>query len=460
MRLMRRGEMSPLSMLVYIVILMSVVACSNEKDEDKPKGKVAQIEAARLTPEHFFSKNVQIHESPLGASLHGNKQPIFWSILVGRSYYSIVEADGEKGVDVLVNGNNVGRFSGYLAYLRGTNGAPDNGWIGHAPTKGGTLLTAGWSGINSEDWVLKDWFVSDRSGSHVAYGIVKQGMWYNCVDGVTGQGFDMVAPVSFSTDGTHYAYTAMNGKARFVVVDGVKQEASFNNIKEFTFAEKSGVFAYVGTRDQKDFVVQGGLPNKGYAECDGVALSEDGTTSAYRCRESNGWYVIVASGGEIKFNSEKLENASRPAVSKNGTHFAYYVTQEDTNYVVVDGKRAMDFKGSYGKPPIVTNDGRVTIAYEDPDKKIRVVVWGVDTGQWDGASLPILHPKTHSVVFIGKKGIEKFVVVDGKPVASYPDIRGLTFTHLSEFLAYAVKQGNGKWKVCVDGLCGPEFFTD
>jgi len=456
---MKRVDICGLRLMVLIVILMSIVACSNEKSSDKANGKETQGAVARRAPEYFFSKNFQIKESPLGLSLNHNKKPFFWSIFAGRSYYSIIEADGSDGVEVLLNGNSVGQFSGFLAYVRGVNGAPDNGWIGHTPKKDGTMLyqTGTWGRKSSGNWVLKDWFVSDKSGQHISYGILKQGMWHNCVDGIMNQGFDRVSPASFSTGGNHYAYMAKNGESWFVVIDGVKQEASFANIKEIQFAEKSGSVAYIGTRDQKDFVVQNGLSNKGYVECDGLVLSEDGTTSAYRCRESNGWYVIVGTGNEIKASSEMFEKVSRPALSKNGTHFVYYATKDGSNYVVVDGKLTMDFNGSYGIPPIVTNDGKVTIAYDDPGKKARVVVWGVDTGLWEGISLPILNPKTDSVAFIGKQGDNKSVVVDGNTVASYSDVKGLTFTPDSGLLAYAAKQDNGRWKVCVGNLCGQEF---
>jgi len=63
---MKRVDICGLRLMVLIVILMSIVACSNEKSSDKANGKETQGAVASRAPEYFFSKNFQIKE---GSSL-------------------------------------------------------------------------------------------------------------------------------------------------------------------------------------------------------------------------------------------------------------------------------------------------------------------------------------------------------------------------------------------------------
>jgi hypothetical protein len=449
--------------LPALLTLSLIIGCSDrtgsgtrsQAADPRPTSGVAssQTESIRRQPAYYFSKNVRLQEVPLEFSLHGGRKPVTWSVLAGRTYYSITQPEGESGVALIINGNVVGRYRGYLAYVSGTNGASDSGWLGHTFERGRTRLVAGWEYIDQADWVLKDWFVSDNSGRHVAYGVAKHGKWHNCVNGVIEQGFDRVAPVQFNEDGSHYAYKAKKGEAWCVVVDGAVLD-NFTQVKEIRLASTSGAFGYLAERNQKEMLVHGRHTSKAYLECDALSLNADGVVAACRCRDASGWRVIVARGDDAEMEGEAFTNVSEPALSRNGLHSAYYASTDRSQYVIVDGKRTLEFRGSHGPAPLVSDDGRVTFFYGS-DKSVHAVVKGVDAGLWDAVAMVTASPTKDSVAFVGARGAKHHVIRDGEVLVVHAEVKGLTFTPDGTDIAYAAKQDDGSWKVCVDRLCGP-----
>ncbi|MFA4016990.1 MAG: hypothetical protein RUDDFDWM_002102, partial [Candidatus Fervidibacterota bacterium] len=89
-----------------------------------------------------------------------------------------------------------------------------------------------------------------------------------------------------------FAYKAMRGKKRLVVVDG-EEGKEYDVVWDLIFSPDSKRLAYVASRGNKLLVVVDGEEGKEYDEVWGLIFSPDSKHLAYRARRGNKWFVVV-----------------------------------------------------------------------------------------------------------------------------------------------------------------------
>jgi WD40 repeat protein len=443
------------AVFAVVVLALALSACKPTRDmAEAKKEATADIKRDLISvhpPEYYFSQNVTFTQTPV--DLQKGQHSLYWSILGGPSYYSVIR-NTDKGASLLLNGNIVlGDLSGILTY--------DNmgGWQGHAAEQGVERVTAGWEYLDKENWIIPDWIVCDESTRHVAYAATQQGKWFNCVDGVREPLFHRVSRVTFSANGDHHAYVVEDGDKSLVVFDGIAQRAFVDVAADsVTVSDDPRCYAYIaGENKDRSFVVYGNRNGKEYLECSGLVMSSDGTKIAYRGRDADGWHVVTCEYQKTEVQGEPFQEVSAPALSKNGVHFAYYGGTADTKRLIIDGNHSEQFQGkALGKPPLITNDGKVTAVFSESDA-VRLISGGKDTGVWKGLGNRVLSQNGESVAVPAKRTKESAVelLLNGDSISAHTDIISCIFTPKADHVVCGAREDDGSIRVWIEKQSGP-----
>jgi hypothetical protein len=97
----------------------------------------------------------------------------------------------------------------------------------------------------------------------VAYRAFSEGKWVVVLDENEGKPYHDNGGIIFSSDGSHFAYTAVLSRKQFVVVDG-KEGKPYDEINGLTFTPAGNGVAYSAKVDDKEFVVMDGKEGKPY----------------------------------------------------------------------------------------------------------------------------------------------------------------------------------------------------
>ena len=251
-----------------------------------------------------------------------------------------------------------GRRTAYRAF---TLGEPDED--GERPIRSAFIVVDGVKG-REFDWV--GWPVFHPDGD-VAYEAKKDGV-HRVMKGAAPvtQSYDYVGDLAFSPDGRRMAFVARIGGRYRVVADGKELKAEFESVANPFFSPDGRRVAYTGMRDT--MIVGEDLPpifDSNGRECM-VVDQEPGEDCSfiyeprfgpdgrlvYTMNQGNDWFVVH---GREKFG-KGYEDVGDPAVSPDGSRFAFVASQGEETFVVCGNQRSASF--DYVRSPVFSPDGK------------------------------------------------------------------------------------------------------
>lgn len=257
---------------------------------------------------------------------------------------------------------------------------------------------------------LRVWHGRTPDRSHLVEVLESDKQQYVRIDGVEGPRFNAVpaSALAFSADGKHVAYAAKQAAQWVVVANGTRGDSW------------TGIGA--------------------------VVLSADGAHVAYAAASGKKWRVVHDKTAGPEFDS--LFEGSL-TFSPDGERLAYLAEDGGKKRVVVDGVVGppLDEVGELGFSPDGTH-----VAY------VANGSWVVRDGHSGGRYHTVrglVQANGHHCGFVARRGIERFVVIDGREDAAHAGISGLTFSADGARFAYVAKDARAA--VVVDGVVGPQF---
>ena len=177
--------------------------------------------------------------------------------------------------------------------------------------------------------------MASLDGRRVAWRTVTNKNWSVMLNGVPQGGtFDEVRSLRFSPDNLHLAFSARRNKQWMLVLDGTPSSLAWDDIGAPVFSLHGGRMAYAAQRDKRWTIVEDGKESGGYASVGLPEFSEDGKHIAYRAKVAKKWTVVVdgqPQGGEFD------EIVAR-RFSPDGQRSAYVGRRGGKYICVLDGK--------------------------------------------------------------------------------------------------------------------------
>jgi len=175
------------------------------------------------------------------------------------------------------------------------------------------------------------------------------------VDGKQGRAYDVIQlnSLQFSPDSSSVTYYGKVGKDTFVVTDE-RESLPIGSVIKFTYAEKANTAAFIASKEPGFIAVVDNQPSKNYRFCNDVAVSPDGSRSAYAASASIGQPELVADGQRSKFNFGNFEEPLWGTDLKTVFRFS-----PDSRHLAV----ALDAPGGGGHS--ISVDGRIGPAFPE-----------------------------------------------------------------------------------------------
>ncbi len=248
--------------------------------------------------------------------------------------------------------------------------------------------------------------------------------------------------ITFSADGSHYAYGAQDGANSVLIVDG--KEVARQPAKRVRSKDANG--------NPVD-ITEGGISNIAYGPTGDrlVYLVSKGTEEQ--------WYVV---DGQPQKGYAAIATGAR--FSRDGKHFAYFASPKlGRRLVVRDG---VEGKEDDAPGDDAAFDGDVALSAEGSRMaaKVRrggkslVTVDGTDGREYDEALFPQFSPDSKRVCHLAVRGQEVMLVLDGVEGKPYQDFAppGPLFGE-SGHVAWGVARDK-RWRVAVDMLETQETY--
>jgi len=204
---------------------------------------------------------------------------------------------------------------------------------------------------------IRSWPQFSKDGSRLVYTARKGDQWFAVVDGKV-EGPCAAGQVDCSEDGRHVWYRTGAGDERYCVMDGRRSPAySRLAIGPFFTPDGSSWYAVYTKANAKAILIVDG---KAVGEYERIALMEPCRAGmvdrlpAYRVRRDDKWFPVIL--GE---EQRAYRTTGRPVYSADGKHFAYIGSEDDKQFVVVDGKRGETFKSVMPKSVGFRDSGQV-----------------------------------------------------------------------------------------------------
>jgi hypothetical protein len=273
--------------------------------------------------------------------------------------------------------------------------------------------------------ILVAYVIFSPDGTKFAYAKPVAGGIAAVVDGKVGRAYDNIGLMQFSPDSKH-AFFVGNRALNFVVVDGEEMDGQ-NGIKNFTFSNVGGRFAYEGYSAQNGFhVVVDGKASATFHEIlvNALSFSPDGKHSTYSACTNFSVCQMVVDGESksipslIPFTTRARPPIDFPAVffSPDGTRLVYGYPKSDGtsgNVIVINNQEIMHGHGTYEFP-----------AFSPDSKDFATMFW---TGH------------AYSLFVDGKSGApyEDFLEVN-RNVAKFVDAHTFRFLEVKNGMVYRV----------------------
>jgi WD40 repeat protein len=266
-------------------------------------------------------------------------------------------------------------------------------------------------------------FLASPDGRRVAYMVMAGDGLAVVADGVRGELFEGIADQSlaFSSNGKHLAYVGTRPGVQCVVIDGKVHEYRGVSKHGIVFSSDGEHYGWAAVRDSKHVVVVDGVERGPYDNVapQGLLFSPDGKRFAYGV--TSGEKQLIITDGE---EGPLFDLVGGLQFSANSQHAVYLAVKDDKRHVVVD----TEVYGPYDELRTLKPGGGM-------DSMMDVLEISTDGSR---------------VGFVGSRGEEWFVVIDGKETGPFEKCIGLSFSPEGGRAAYLASRGEG-WVMVVDG---------
>lgn len=305
-----------------------------------------------------------------------------------------------------------------------------------------------------------------------------------------------------SSDGRKIAWRCSTNDKWTVLVNGVPQGGTFDEVRSLTFSPDGQHVAFPARRGKRWMVVEGGTERPGtYADVGPPLYSADGTRMAFSAKPMKKWVLIV--DGEPQ--AAEFDGIATWTFSPDGRRIAYVGRRGDKYSVVVDGKEgtpsdivggirfssdsrrfayaAADVKRGFGKQKAVgraTIDGIAGPVFEGAQvgsllKSMATgstteIITGYFRQLWadtHGVTAPAFSPDAARVAYAARREKDATIMLDGEAGPAFPSIIGApVFSSDNRHIAFAIAD-NATKALVIDGAivgrgpgAGTDFITD
>lgn len=249
--------------------------------------------------------------------------------------------------------------------------------------------------------------------------------------------------ITFSADGSHYAYGAQNGGHSVLMVDG--KEVARQPAKRVRSKDANG---------QPVDVAEGGISN--------ITYGPTGDRLVYMVSKGTEKQSYVVDGQAQK---EYAAIPSGARFSRDGKHFAYFASPKAGRRLVV--RDGVEGKEDDAPGDDATFDGDVALSADGSRMAVKirrngkslVSIDGTDGKEYDEALFPQFGADGKRWCHLAAKGDEVLLVLDGVEGKPYQDFAppGPQFSASGHHVAWGVARDK-RWRVAVDTLETAETF--
>jgi hypothetical protein len=246
----------------------------------------------------------------------------------------------------------------------------------------------------------------------------------------------------------------------FVFYDGKDDGLRYDEIKrDIVFSDDGKHISYIAEPGSFDDVaVIKGKPSKVYGGFDGdiipgtLALSPDGSRSAYSVKKSREQYVVL--DGK---DSKPYPRVGGAVFSPDSKHVAWQASANGKLFNVVNGREGQPYD-DLGMPQF-SGDSSTVAYWAEAGGKQFIVVNGQKQKTYDSVGTPVFAPGSKRLVYLAESGGKWLLVDGGKEGTGYDDIDGtLYFSDDNQRLATIFGIGDQQM-VVVDGTEGKRYDT-
>lgn len=312
----------------------------------------------------------------------------------------------------------------------------------------------------------QDSLISSRDGRRVAYMVMAGDGMAVVVDGQKEEVFEGIAFESlvFSPDGKHFGYVGTRPGRQYAVLDGKVHEYKGVSKQGIVFSSDGGRVGWVAERDTSQIAVidgQESAPYDGIAK-QGIVFAPGGRHCAY-VAFSGGKNMVVLDGEE----GPLFDAVAELEFTAGGQHAVYVAIRDEKRFAVVDTTvhgpfddlRSLSSQPEPGNPMLdvfeISNDGARVGFIGQRGEEWFVNVDGRESGPYRGCAGLAFSPEGSRVAFLATRGTGWFMMVDG---VEHPgsSLQSLSFSPDGKRLASIVKRGD-KRLALIDGVEGKEY---
>jgi hypothetical protein len=241
-------------------------------------------------------------------------------------------------------------------------------------------------------------------------------------------------------------------------------------------------FACVESRNHKQVVIFHGKAGPAVDQIvypDGPVISADGKQVAYRAEDDGKEFVVVGeqivpfkscsdpafgAGGRVAYLGcgpqgsflvvdgkpwPSFQQGSIPYFSPSGRFVAYSTGEHGRSFLVVNGKKGLEFDRVNYKPEFApNNDNYAYIAWNG--KHALVVVGDRPGPEFDSVGDPVFSPDGTNIAYRARRGLKQFIVANGKQGPAFDWVSTPVFSPDGRKVAYTAADGRELWLKVLD----------
>ena len=285
--------------------------------------------------------------------------------------------------------------------------------------------------------------------------------WRVFVDGVAGEPYRTIDDLQVSADGAHVTYTASGPDGRVVVHDGVAGPA-FDRVQDLHAAGARWV--YVGERGSQQLAVVDGAVSEPFYYVRDLALSADGTRSAYLA-SADGKQHVVADGRRWTFAADA--HGGDVVWTGDGNVLAWWERRAGQLVAVIEGAPTPVTDGSIKRVAVSPARGKraaVALLAEDVRRQQYAVVYDRAGSRafprYSTADSPTWSADGKRFAYRGWDRDGAHWIVDGVVGPAHADVIGASWSPDGKHVAYQAQAADRSWRMIVDGVAGPATDLD
>jgi Tol biopolymer transport system component len=320
--------------------------------------------------------------------------------------------------------------------------SPDGSRFAYTAESGGSeSVVLDGAKLASYDSVSRPDFSPD--GKRLAYGAVSDGTEFIVLDGIEQRSYNKVHLYYFSPDGKRFIYGAESDGKHFVIVDGTEEGPYEDDVYPMTFSPDGSRYAYVvrhigppqpdGWPSDHYSVVVDGTEQERFDRVGEPVFTSDGNHFAYAAKAGREWFIVL--------DGHKRRVETKPewlTWSPRGSRLAYTSEQDWKEFVVVDWVRqkSYDFAGGFEFSP----DGKHYAYAAASGSRQFVVLDGTELKPYERVGDRVFSPDGRRLAYVAEEHGDRFVVMDGTEGRRYAEIWDLVFSADGKSLAYEAGQ--------------------